>query len=218
MTTILRALLEDDFKIAEQLIINGNHDEALDENGLSALHVATLKNNINIVHKLLAAGFDPNTRTIKDEVYDEQEMTSVNEVIQSICSLGHKTPLHIAAKYGHIEIGKLLIAYGADPNILDAGKCTPLHWSASKGDAEFIELLLQNKAIVNAKDLANSTPIHESIKNHHIESVKVLLRHKCELDIVDLSGMSAIDLAKAKPEVYNLVADFFNNTTIKTIH
>lgn len=195
MQTILNALLEDDFSTAEKLI----HDSAVQyfehESGLSLLHLATLKEQINIVHMLLERGHDVNIRTVQDKSFDELEMNEQQQLIDELFQLGNKTPLHITARCGFLNIGKLLISYGAQVNTIDAGCCTPLHWAAARGDHDFVELLLANGANVNSCDLANSTPLHEAAKNAHEQTVRMLLRYNADSSIIDLAGCSAYDLA-----------------------
>ena len=53
------------------------------------------------------------------------------------------TGLHSAAKGGHTEIVRLLLAHGADPNAREAGDHTyPLHWAAAGGYLETVRALL----------------------------------------------------------------------------
>jgi ankyrin repeat protein len=49
----------------------------------------------------------------------------------------------LAAIKGHLEIGKLLIKYGADPNFKDFDESTPLHCASESGQITFIIYLLQ---------------------------------------------------------------------------
>jgi len=37
------------------------------------------------------------------------------------------TPLHIATRYGNLDVVELLLEYGADPNVKDNKGKTPLH-------------------------------------------------------------------------------------------
>jgi len=53
------------------------------------------------------------------------------------------TGLHEAAKRGHTEVVRLLLAHGADPNAREAGDNTyPLHWAAAHRDNETVRTLL----------------------------------------------------------------------------
>jgi ankyrin repeat protein len=51
-------------------------------------------------------------------------------------------PLQSAAAGKHVKIAKLLLDYGADPNIREQGGYTPLHAAAQNGDEEMIRMLL----------------------------------------------------------------------------
>jgi cytohesin len=61
---------------------------------------------------------------------------------------GNVTALHVAAKYGHIEIVKLLLKQGAKVNALDWHDTTPLH---EAGNADVAKLLIEHKANLEAK-------------------------------------------------------------------
>lgn len=220
MRTILQALKQNNFKEAEQLIINGHQINEQDESGLSSLHIATLKGNITIVQRLLEAGSNPNIRTVTDAVYDEDEDHNehADAIVSSLRGLGNKTPLHIAAKESLYEIGSLLLAYGADINTLDAGLCTPLHWSANKGDAQFVRLLLENKANPNARDLAWSTPLHEATRKNHLEVVKLLMNYNADPYIKDISEQSAFEIAQSNAKMLNIYQCYIVRNTTGTMH
>ena len=54
------------------------------------------------------------------------------------------TPLGYAARWGHVEMVKLLLDCGADPDKAGAAWSTPLAWARKKNHAE-VELALQNR-------------------------------------------------------------------------
>ena len=211
MTTILEALKDNDLTTAEQLINRGHSIDEQDEMGLTPLHVAVLKKHMGIVHSLLEAGAKPNVRTTVDDLDNPLESDCDNkeslaeELICKLQKLGNKTPLHIAAKEGLYDIAKILLAYGADANIVDSGLCTPLHWATVKGNLKFARLLLENRGCPNAKDLALSTPLHEAVRNEHVEVIKLLLKYKANPHLEDVTGASAMDLAANNTEIQTLL-------------
>ena len=75
------------------------------------LHAAVVKNNIEAVKKILKAPYF-------------QKTGDVNSRNQDGC-----TPVHEAAKYGHSEILRLLLAKNPDVHIRDGTGATPLHVS-----------------------------------------------------------------------------------------
>ena len=53
------------------------------------------------------------------------------------------TGLHTAAQQGHLDIVRLLLDRGADPNALEAGDHTyPLHWAAARRHMDMVRALL----------------------------------------------------------------------------
>ena len=53
------------------------------------------------------------------------------------------TGLHAAAKGGHVDVVRLLLEQGADPNAREAGDNTyPLHWAAAGGHLDVVRALL----------------------------------------------------------------------------
>ena len=61
---------------------------------------------------------------------------------------GELTPVHLSAKYGHLELSRLLIAHGAAPDVAANGaSCmTPLHFAVMNGHSDVALLLLQSGA------------------------------------------------------------------------
>jgi ankyrin repeat protein len=69
------------------------------------------------------------------------------------------TPLHVAATWGDVKVGKLLLDAGADPNVHGEYGNTPLHEAVGEKNCEFVKLLLTHGA---SKELHNEdglTPV-----------------------------------------------------------
>ena len=59
------------------------------------------------------------------------------------------TPLHLASRYGKLELVKLLIEHGADMNVKNNYGKTPLHWAIKNNNLEMAKLLVENGADVH---------------------------------------------------------------------
>ena len=75
--------------------------------------------------------------------------------INMTSGLEENTPLIWAAKSGHLEVVRLLLAYGADPQIPSRSGCTPIMVAAINGHPETVELLS------NLRDTKCFAPTHD---------------------------------------------------------
>jgi ankyrin repeat protein len=102
------------------------------------------------------------------------------------------TALSAAAFAGHATIVDLLIANGADVNVIDRDG-TPLHWAAyarqsvdEKRYAEVVKKLLAVGADVHAKDPQRGrTPLHKSVARGRDKVAGLLIAAGAEVDARD---------------------------------
>ncbi|MGH0183248.1 UNVERIFIED_CONTAM: hypothetical protein FKN15_011493 [Acipenser sinensis] len=133
-----------------------------------------------------------------------------------------RTPLHLAAACGHVNLlGTLLqAAFNTDPldSLLDYSGYTPAHWAACHGHEDCLEVLLEHKPfsieegnpftplhymlvesigteIVNIRDAKGRTPLHAAAFSENLPSLQLLLSHGAEVNAVDQAGRSAIMVA-----------------------
>ena len=85
------------------------------------------------------------------------------------------TPLHDAARHGHVKTVKLLLAHkDVDPNLADRFHRTPLYTVASLGRIEMVKLLLARSDIELQPKNKNLDPMLAAQENGHYEVVKLL--------------------------------------------
>lgn len=84
-------------------------------------------------------------------------------------------PLQSAAAARHLEIVKLLLANGADPNCREAGGFTPLHAAAQNGDTEMINALLFGGADLEARSYDGKLPVDLALDAEHEEAARLLM-------------------------------------------
>lgn len=121
-----------------------------DQDGETALHVATRWNLPEIVRKLLKAGANPNIQEVHGLLY----------------------PLHIASYNGNDDIVSILLDHGADVNCLDFDGCTPLHVSTKQDKINVTNVLLTHKPSNNIQINVNIIDVYHSIPLHLVFAYK----------------------------------------------
>lgn len=111
-----------------------------------------------------------------------------------------ETPLYLACVSDDKEFKqvKLLLSYGADPNLAaksksicssQGGKSYPLSYAVSQGSLNLVKLLLDGGAQLENAETGGRTPLHlavEGIKNHNPAVNKVSTRRKGDLAVVEV--------------------------------
>ena len=203
---ILNALLRDDLVLAENLILSKKSVDIQNESGVSALQIAVRNGWYNLVQLLLEQGANPDLYNhCHENVSHTSNEASGFEMVEALQALVPSTALHIAAKYGFVEIGMLLIRYGALPNAKDYGGCSPLHWACIRGKLSFIKLLLQHGATLQEPDMAGSTPLHEAVRHKNTEVVEYLLKQGADPNTKDCFGTSVVEVAMTVPALFDVV-------------
>lgn len=83
-------------------------------------------------------------------------------------------PLHSAAASRQLEIARLLLANGADPNVRQQHDVTPLHSAAHNGQEEMVQLLLQYGADTAARTTDGKTALDMAREDGHEGVVQIL--------------------------------------------
>ncbi|XP_058806297.1 ankyrin-1-like [Phymastichus coffea] len=209
MTPLHLALYNENFKIKNDIVdllyakVKNKKVDRVDVNGLSYLHVACTRNDIETVKALLEKNNNNHTRIHPNER-----------------NFSDYTPLHFSIRYGHQELAKFLINNGATVD------STFLHMACEIGDVGFIDLLLNNKVnVTSSREVDEKTALHPLIEAYlhnqdtHksvyngsdvamteaackeaelLKRVKVLVKKGCDVNAKDKNGNTVLHLACAK--------------------
>jgi len=109
--------------------------------------------------RVLKAEIDRRQLNDTDEFFDacaKGDVKTVRGLIENNPALarstnrGGWTGLHGAAQHGHIQVVRLLLEHGADPNVREPGDNTyPLHWAAAHGHIDIVRALVDAGADVH---------------------------------------------------------------------
>ncbi|XP_069362250.1 ankyrin repeat and SAM domain-containing protein 1A-like isoform X6 [Maniola hyperantus] len=156
------------------------------------LIMAAQYGSVNVVAQLVDRGADVTLRNVKDEsaldlAAQYGRLPTVKHLLATHPTLVHhykypnwrvhkfsSTPLHRAAKNGHVEVVQLLLAAGIDPNIR-TNSGTPLHEAACFGKASVVRILLEAGADLNEVDGRDKT-VEELLADYSEEATRRVRR------------------------------------------
>jgi len=78
--------------------------------------------------------------------------------VDSVDSEG-RTPIHVAAREGHVRVIEFCVSMGGNPNRVDYKGRTPLHYAAWKGHVKAVECLLECSNVKCVKDREGRTAL-----------------------------------------------------------
>lgn len=216
---ILIALLNGQVGIATELLERGADPNAADDYRRAALFAAIDLRNFNhekygdlptdgrdplgLIKALLKKGADPNRRT------DTVPVHGLMQFDASWVNFDGQTPFVRAALSGDIEVMRLLLASGADPNIATTQGTTALMAAAginwipgqtySHSEAEYVEavkLCVERGADVNAANSLGLTAIHGAANRGWESVIQILADHGAKLDVKDNAGRTPMIFAQ----------------------
>ncbi len=140
--------------------------------GMTALHWAAMRNDVELAKMLLYAGAN----------------------VRATTRINAYTPLLLAARNGNAAVMEPLVSAGADANLATANGTTPLMLAAAAGSVDAVNLLLTHDANVNATETYRAlTPIMYAAAADRTDVVALLAKHGADLrattKVVELNKM-----------------------------
>src|SRR5580692_9082709 len=218
-TPLLIALLNGQVGVATELLNRGADPNAADDYHRAALFAAIDLRNfnhdkygdlptdgidpLNLIKALLAKGANPNLRT------DTVPVHGLMQFDASWVNFDGETPFVRAALSGDIEVMRLLLEHGADPNIATTQGTTSLmaasgiNWipgqTYSHSEADYVEavqLCLERGAPVNAANSLGLTAMHGAANRGWESVIRILADHGARVDVKDNAGRTPMTFAQ----------------------
>jgi ankyrin repeat protein len=235
---LLIALLNGQVALATELLDKGADPNGIDDYNRGALFAAIELRNFNqekypflyddgrdpidLIKALLAKGANPNQQTNTTPVHGLMQFDG------SWVNFDGQTPFIRAALSGDIEVMRLLLQHGADPNIATTQGSTALmaasgiNWipaqTFTRSEADYVaavKLCLERGAPVNATNSLQLAAIHGAANRGWTSIIQILADHGAKLDVKDVGGRSPMTFAEgtflairppaAKPEAIALL-------------
>eukprot|EP01038_Epipyxis_sp_PR26KG_P017760 gene17760-24763_t len=153
-TALHNACVNNNYRIAKELLKFGADPNSITEKGQSALHIAVHGGAYECVKELIKYGAEVNKKT-------GYELS---------------TPLHIACENGQGKITEILLENGAEVNSINLLERTPLHCVAVIGRIDIAKLLLRNDAKIGLLDRHGWTAGQIAELFHHRQFQELLIR------------------------------------------
>jgi len=218
-SSLMIALLNGQVALATELLEKGADPNLADDYHRGALFAAIELRNFNhdkypflysdgrdpldLIKALLAKGANPNQRT---------DTTPVHGLMQfdgSWVNFDGQTPFIRAALSGDIDVMRLLLQHGADPNLATTQGSTALmaaagiNWipaqTVTRPEANYVEavkLCLERGADVNATNSLKLAAIHGAANRGWTSIIQILADHGATLDQPDVGGRTPMVFAE----------------------
>ena len=164
-------------KIVELIIGRLDNKNPASLDGITPLHRAAEKGHYEICELIIGNVLDRNPRASGELHISGLNYFNLNLGtrigIRNVCGRYGRTPLHMAAKNGHLSICKLIIENVRDKNPRDIHGRTPLHLAALSGNCDICALILANVEDKHPIDFAGVTPLHCAVSHGHTKVAKL---------------------------------------------
>jgi ankyrin repeat protein len=170
---VAEAAMSGDRDTVRTLLKQGQDVNAAMGDGMTALHWAAKKGDVELAQMLLYAGAN----------------------VKAMTRLGGYTPIIMASETGNAQMIEMLLKAGADGKVATSNGTTPLMLAAVAGRADAIKLLLAAGADANATENARGeTALMFAANYNRVDAVQALLaggaRHDVSTKVVDLASLT----------------------------
>ena len=181
--TVIDAAMQGNKDALRALLKDGADVNTAQGDGMTALHWAATKNDVDLAKVLLYAGAN----------------------LKATTRIGGYTPLLIASKSGNTAMIETLVGAGADPNSATVNGTTALMFAAQAGNADAVKALVAHGANVNAKEkVKGETALTFAAAYGRADVIRVLTANQADPNV----STKVVDLAAFNKEEQERFAQF----------
>jgi ankyrin len=224
VTPLVMALLNMNYDTASYLVSAGADPDRWDLWGRNPLYAAvdtitlpmggrtdvpssSVTRGPQIVEQLLQAGANPNLQL---KLFPPYRAVGADRGGDQVLTIG-ATPLHRAGRGGDVASVRLLLQYGADPNLPQVAGITPLQQAAGLGHGgadtrgrfyseaqalEVIKALHEGGADLNAQDDQGRTALHGAARKGWTQVIQLLVDLGADPNLADNQDFTPLDYAQ----------------------
>jgi ankyrin repeat protein len=202
-TALMHAARAGHTKIVSRLIRASKESiDWCDKDGVSALAMAVMGDNVPVARTLLKAKASFAQRDSRGQSLLVLAVSHKSENVvpvlleaglscNDVVSLG-VTPLMFAAEQDTSAIAASLLRYGADVNAKEVRGNTPLLIAAVNDSRKTCELLLKAGASINEQNKCGNTALHCAALCDHAEMIDILLAAGAEVNVTNHKGATPL--------------------------
>lgn len=156
-TPLHQACFHGNEMLVQILLKKGANKKLADEHGFTPIHVAAQVGQIKVLELLLTG-------------HSEEE---IKDLVNGRDKLG-ATPFYLACQDSKVEMARVLLAKGANPDIPTSKGDAPIHLAAITGDVEMIKFLIEAKA-KTCFEYDMRLPLEHALIGGHFDATMELL-------------------------------------------
>lgn len=188
-TALHIAARDSDWQVVKMLASDPTTMAVQDNDGKTALHLTVERHAMATAEgKRTTQGPNEHDSVEGIDTNESQALDAIKIMVNKgldadIQDCEGKTALHLAAEYGDLKVGTLLLDR-TDITIRDIDGRTALHWSALNGHVEVVRMLIEKGASEQTADLMEmtddqlDTALDYALNQNHKEIVNLLLEYE----------------------------------------